>query len=294
MKKYIILIPIYNDSDSASQLIKNIDFEITNQECEVSILLVNDASNETIEFNNLNLVNIKSVQILHLLKNGGHCHAIATGLKYIYSHIEFDYIIPMDGDGEDRPEELKNFFNLTKNSNPEIITANRVKRSEGMIFKTLYKIHKILTYVIAGQMIKFGNYSCLSKKATKQIISDGSIWLSYSGSVTKNSLSLQTVSFFDSFRGSRYSGPSKMSFMNLVKHSLNISAVFKEVVFIRSSILVMIFSLFAYFFSPYFLILAATTWIFILFIFFLARNDDIKKLNNSENNIKELTTIYSR
>ena len=70
MKKYIILIPIYNDADSASQLIKNIDSEISNQNCEVSILLVNDASKETIEFNNLYLVNIKSVQILHLLKNG--------------------------------------------------------------------------------------------------------------------------------------------------------------------------------------------------------------------------------
>ena len=138
-----------------------------------------------------------------------------------------------------------------------------------------------------------GNYSCVSKKAVKQIISDGSIWLSYSGSITKNISSLRSVNFFDSIRGSRYSGPSKMSFKNLVKHSLNISAVFKEVVFIRSSILVMIFSLFAYFFSPYFLILAATTWVFVLFIFFLARNDDIKKLNNSENNIKNLTTIYS-
>ena len=59
MKKYIILIPIYNDTDSASQLIKSIDYEITNQNCEISVLLVNDASKETIEFNNLNLVNIK-------------------------------------------------------------------------------------------------------------------------------------------------------------------------------------------------------------------------------------------
>ncbi len=104
MKKYIILIPVYNDTDSASQLIKNIDSEISNQNCEVSVLLVNDASKETIEFNNLHLANIKSIQILHLLKNGGHCNAIATGLKYIYSNIAFDYIIPMDGDGEDRPE----------------------------------------------------------------------------------------------------------------------------------------------------------------------------------------------
>ena len=59
MKKYIILIPIYNDTDSASELIKNIDYEITNQNCEISVLLVNDASKETIEFNNLNLANIK-------------------------------------------------------------------------------------------------------------------------------------------------------------------------------------------------------------------------------------------
>ena len=118
MKKYIILIPIYNDTDSASQLIKNIDYEITNQNCEISVLLVNDASKETIEFNNLHLVNIKSVKILNLLKNGGHCHAIATGLKHIYSNIEFDYIIPMDGDGEDRPEELKNFFNSSGLSSP--------------------------------------------------------------------------------------------------------------------------------------------------------------------------------
>ena len=52
MKKYIILIPIYNDTDSASQLIKNIDYEIANQNCDVSVFLVNDASKETIEFNN--------------------------------------------------------------------------------------------------------------------------------------------------------------------------------------------------------------------------------------------------
>ena len=36
--------------------------------------------------------------------NQGHARCIATGLKYIFDNEEFDYIIPMDGDGEDRPQ----------------------------------------------------------------------------------------------------------------------------------------------------------------------------------------------
>ena len=35
-------------------------------------------------------------------------------LKYIYEKKEFDYVIPMDGDGEDRPEEIKNFIQLSR------------------------------------------------------------------------------------------------------------------------------------------------------------------------------------
>ena len=28
--------------------------------------------------------------------------------KYIFENEKFDYVIPMDGDGEDRPEEINN------------------------------------------------------------------------------------------------------------------------------------------------------------------------------------------
>ena len=43
--------------------------------------------------------------------NQGHARCIATGLKYIFEKEDFDYVIPMDGDGEDRPEEIKEFIN---------------------------------------------------------------------------------------------------------------------------------------------------------------------------------------
>ena len=47
-------------------------------------------------------------------QNSGHTRCIASGLKYILKK-EFDYVIPMDGDGEDRPRRLKILFNLQNN-----------------------------------------------------------------------------------------------------------------------------------------------------------------------------------
>ena len=46
MKKFIILIPLYNDWKSVSKLLNEIDVQIINWEAEVSIFLVNDASTE--------------------------------------------------------------------------------------------------------------------------------------------------------------------------------------------------------------------------------------------------------
>ena len=56
----------------------------------------------------------------------------------------------MDGDGEDRPEEIKNLLKKVEN-NPEIsVVAKRAKRSEGPLFRSLYKIHKIITFIFTG------------------------------------------------------------------------------------------------------------------------------------------------
>jgi len=291
MKKYLILIPVYNDWTSLFELLKNIDQEASNKNIQVSVMAINDSSTEEMLKINNNFFNLQSVKILNLINNDGHCHAIATGLKYAHQNFDFDYIIPMDGDGEDRPEELKNFFDLVDSSSPEIITANRVKRSEGPAFKACYVAHKFLTYLMTGKMIKFGNYSCLSKSAVEKILSNGSVWLSFSGSIAKN---FSSIVFIESVRGTRYFGPSKMSFFRLAKHSLSISATFRETIFLRSAMQAMLFTFAAHYSSSYFLIPAMLSWIFMLFMFFLSRNDDMKKLEESSNNIKELTNLYDR
>ena len=289
MKKYIILIPVFNDWQSVFKLIENIDLQINNE--TINIVIVNDASTESFDDNQKKFSKINSVKIINLIKNGGHRKAIATGLKYCQENLEYDYIIPMDGDGEDRPEELKDFFNQVQETQPEVITATRVKRSESSLFKFLYSMHKIFTHLITGKLIKFGNYTCLSKSAVSKLLSDGSVWLSYSGAVTKHFPQFSTI---QSIRGERYFGPSKMSILGLILHSFRISTVFRENIFIRVVIVILIFGLLAYYSSAYFLIPSLAGWVFLFFIICLALDDDIKKLNNCLNNIKSLSDVYSR
>ena len=238
--KYIILIPIYNDRESLKKLIENINYEISNLNSEISVVVVNDASSQQIVDTYQNTENINSIEIINMKKNSGHTRCIASGLKYIFEKKEFDYVIPMDGDGEDRPEEIKNFIQLAEQSDGKSIVGERVKRSENLLFKTCYQFHKLLTLAFTGQLIKFGNFTCLSKLTVEKMLNEKATWNSFSGSlkkVEKNLLSSPSI------RGARYFGPSKMSFFNLLKHSLSIISVFRKTVLIRSALFIVFYIL---------------------------------------------------
>ena len=127
MKKYVILIPIYNDRESLTKLIENINSEIKGINSEISIVVINDASSQQIIDDYQNIENINSIEIINMKENRGHARCIASGLKYIYEKKEFDYVIPMDGDGEDRPEEIINFIELAEQTDCKSIVCKRVK-----------------------------------------------------------------------------------------------------------------------------------------------------------------------
>ena len=125
MKKYIILIPIYNDKQSLTKLIANINQEINGINAKISIIIINDASSQQITDSYTNIENIYSIEILNMKENKGSIRSIASGLKYIFEKKEFDYVIPMDGDGEDRPEEINNFIKIVDQSETKSIVAEK-------------------------------------------------------------------------------------------------------------------------------------------------------------------------
>ena len=240
MKKYTILIPIYNDRESLTKLIININSEIEGINSVISVVVINDASSQQIIDEYQDIKNINSIEIVNMKENRGHARCIASGLKYIYEKKEFDYIIPMDGDGEDRPEEIKNFIQLAEQSSGQSIVGERVKRSENLFFKFCYLFHKFLTLAFTGQSIKFGNFTCLSRSTVEKILKEKSTWNSFSGSLKKTEKNLLSI---PSTRGTRYFGPSKMSFFNLLKHSLSIISVFRKTVLIRSALFIVFYIL---------------------------------------------------
>ena len=183
----------------------------------------------------------KNFKILDLKKNIGHARCIATGLRYLVNNEKFDFVILMDGDGEDRPEEIIEFLNQTQASNSRPIVGKRVKRSEATLFKICYELHKLITLTFTGKSIKFGNFTCLPKSTVKKLINDKATWNSFSGSLSKVEDKFISI---PSIRGTRYFGPSKMSFYNLIKHSLSIISVFRKTFLVRSALFIILYILF--------------------------------------------------
>ena len=287
--KYTILIPIYNDRESLKLLIENINNQIKDLNHEISLVVINDASSQQIIDVYEKIENINSIEILNMKVNRGHARCIASGLKYVFEKKQFDFIIPMDGDGEDRPEEIKNFIELSEKSDHKSIVGERVKRSEGLIFRICYQFHKFLTLAFTGQAIKFGNFTCLSKSTVKKMLEEKATWNSFSGSLKKIEKDLISL---PSSRGKRYFGPSQMSFFNLLKHSLSIISVFRKTVLIRSALFIVFYILLI---KSYASVVTSLPLVFLLIMIYsissLALRENIEEYNNSLKNIHDIEKI---
>ena len=289
MLKVKILIPIYNDWQSVSNLIDKINDLSISPEFQISIIIINDGSNYDRKEENKNLENIHSIKILNMKINQGHTRCIATGLKYIFEKEDFDYVIPMDGDGEDRPEEINDFLNQIKDAYERPIIGERIKRSENFLFKICYQLHKLITLTFTGKSIKFGNFTCLPKTTVEKMINEKATWNSFSGSLTKVEKDRLSI---PSIRGNRYFGPSKMSFYNLIKHSLSILSVFRKTFLIRSALFIILYILLI---KSNASVITAIPLIFLLIavysISYLALRENMQEFDNSLKNILDITKI---
>ena len=288
MKKIIIIIPIFNDWDSLKQLLLEIDQVIKEIEgVFVDCLVINDASTmKTPEINRPK--NIKSLKILNMKQNKGHAKCNAFGIRYSVQKEKFDFLILMDGDGEDRPTELRSLIDKVKNDPKLSVVAKRVKRSEGIFFKTLYLMHKIITYIFTGKIINFGNYSCLTINDAKIIQDKASLWNSYSGTIKKYLLDYNEI---DSTRGKRFFGPSKMSLFNLIIHSFSIIAVFKYQVLWRSVALLFILYPLSFFFPVITILAQVILIVFNFIIIFISLREKDDELLQSHENLKDIKLI---
>ena len=287
--KIVILIPVFNDWQSVYKLLENINSEVSSLGQEFSVIIVNDASTEANPGLSNNLDNLSSIKIINMKENRGHARCNAAGLKHIFENEEFDYVIPMDGDGEDRPEEIKQLVDNLNYHPDKPIVGERIKRSEGIFFKLCYFIHKLITYTFTGQSIKFGNYSCLPKSIVERMINEKATWSSFSGALAKVSKDRATI---PSERGSRYFGPSKMSFKNLTIHSLAIISVFKFNVLARSILFLIVYMFLIHQkISMIMLIPFPLIILLVVLVFLTSKRESLEEMKDSFSNILNIENI---
>ena len=288
MKKFMILIPIYNDWESLIKLLTNINENIKNiKETQFDCVIINDCS--TIANPKIKIPpQINSIKIIHMSKNKGHARCNAFGIKYLAESSDFDYLILMDGDGEDRPEEIKLLVNKILLEPDKSVVAKRIKRSEGPLFQMLYKLHKYLTLLTTGKLINFGNYTCLTKNDLKMLSTKASLWSSYSGAFKSN---IKNYNEVNSIRGMRYFGPTQMSLFKLLIHSFSIIAVFKYRVFFTTLILLTLFHYLGIFMKFNFLLLQTLTVLFNILVFIVSFRENEKELKNCKLDIASTESL---
>jgi predicted transcriptional regulator YdeE len=230
-KNIYCLTPIYNDWDSFAVLIQ----EICNHKQDLKqynffVVAVNDGSTEDLpkDFDYKNI----PVTVLNLKINIGHQRAIAVGLQYIYNEVsDYDFVVVMDSDGEDKPQDIKELINKAQQEKEKkIIFAQRKKRQESTFFKVGYFFYKYLFYFLTGQKISFGNFSVIPTKLLSKVVHQNNIWNHYSGGIIQSKIPFEKV-LLD--RGKRYKGVSKMNFNSLIIHGLSSIAVYFDFLSLR-------------------------------------------------------------
>jgi polyisoprenyl-phosphate glycosyltransferase len=225
-----VLMPVFNDWAALEKLLKIIDSTRLAEKNNLHILVVDDYSTLPIPKPLIHQAysHIQSVQVLKLRCNLGHQRAIAVGLSYLYHHLTYDWVVVMDGDGEDNPHYIEPLIQAAQDENgKKVVFARRSKRSETYSFRFFYFLYKKLFCVLTGREISVGNFSIIPAPLLKDIVVISEIWNHYSSGIFRSRMLYLEI---DTPRAKRLDGKSKMNLVSLVTHGLSSIAVYGDVV----------------------------------------------------------------
>jgi len=233
-KNIKVVIPVFNDWEALKLLLENTRQLYTNTDIRLSFLIVNDSS--TLPYHPSAFKDFP-VEVIHLIRNIGHQRAIAIGLSYLAHNDGYDKVIVMDGDGEDKPEDIAKLVARSDQQQEHIIFAERSKRSEGPTFRIFYFFYRLVFKMLTGKAITFGNFCIIPENKVKKTAFVSEIWNNFPGGVIRSRLLYSSVPIN---RGKRLAGKSKMNFVSLILHGLSAVSVLFDTAAVRILIFVSI------------------------------------------------------
>ena len=104
-----ILIPVFDDWGSLARLLPEIDAVMGSASLQGHVTVIDDKSTVAApnEIRHQSYFHLSPLEIIRLTSNLGHQRAIAVGLAHLSKlGVRPEPIVIMDGDGEDRPEDI--------------------------------------------------------------------------------------------------------------------------------------------------------------------------------------------
>jgi len=157
----------------------------------------------------------------------GHQRAIVLGLRRYLEKNPADQnsiLVTMDGDGQDRPEDLSLLLKALE-SNSLVVIARRTHREEGRAFKALYFFYKCLFRALTGSVILSGNFALYHATTARRMLRRWHFDFAYASALVATG---EKLKFVGCPRGSRYKGHSKMKLSSLVIHGLRMLLPFLD------------------------------------------------------------------
>lgn len=164
-----VIIPVFGCLNSIDELYRRLEQNLKLVTKNYQIIFVDD-SNDLNIWNKLKVISkiSKKITCIKLSRNFGQHAAISAGLENCNS----DWVIIMDCDLQDRPEEI---INLVKNcdKNIDIVYASRKKRNDSffkiLVSRLFYGLMSWLTDIKLDHTVS--NFGIYNKKTIKAVLS---------------------------------------------------------------------------------------------------------------------------
>ena len=231
--RLVVAIPVFNDWDALRLLLQELDDALAASGMRAGVIVIDDGSkshppDDLVRDTPRALLD---VEILQLARNLGHQRAIAIGLTFVHQERSCDAVVVMDGDGEDRPEDVPRLVDELLSTGCEtVVFAARARRTEGLLFRLCYPLYRLAHRILTGVAVRVGNFSVVPHRHLSTFVVLSEAWNHYAAAIFHARIPHRSI---PTVRGRRFSGRSTMSFVDLVTHGLSAIAVFGDIVGVR-------------------------------------------------------------
>jgi glycosyltransferase involved in cell wall biosynthesis len=229
-----VLMPTYNDWHSVASMLPILDEVFQELQVSAHVVVIDDGS---VDFSGrdaistLSLHSISTVEDIALTRNQGNQRALAIGLGYIATMLSVDYLIVMDSDHEDRPQDIPAMLaKCAESGNSKVVFAERTQRSENLTFRAFYYAYQRVFSLATGTHISMGNFSVIPAALIRPIANIGELWNHFPVSIMRARIAFERV---PTSRGKRLFGSSSMRIVPLIAHAFGGFAIYADVIAAR-------------------------------------------------------------